>query len=504
MAADRVVVTLPVDKAGLVENGATSGRMIVFLKSERSPERGDPADGPFFRDPQPIMSVAVTGLQPGVAVSFDQSTVAWPSGIDALQGGFVAQAVFKRSRDEGAIHAAGNLISKPIEITLSADRDDVVEIELQKAIEPLNLPKSKTVVEIDEPSPLLTRAIGRVVRHRAAVVLPHGYHDPDFPRRMWPTIYIIPGFGGRMTIAADTERLLAMPHSETTVPQGVYVVLDPEGPFGHHGFADSVVNGPRGAALVQELIPLIEDRFRVIRQSEARLLTGHSSGGWSSLWLQLTNPDVFGGCWSSAPDPVDFSAFGQCNLYRDDNLFVDPEGAERSSYRRPVGPMERVLMTVGEEIGMEHAIDPNGGSGQQWDAWNAMFSMPNSATGMPKRLADPESGVINHRVVNETWSAYDISRLIESRWKTLSPVLANKVHVLVGDRDNFYLERAVKKFKDKIDLLRSALAGEAQPHVGTGFIEIIPDATHDTIAVIARGRFALGMREHLKRHGFCD
>ena len=199
-----------------------------------------------------------------------------------------------------------------------------------------------------------------------------------------------------------------------------------------------------------------------MKRPEARLLTGHSSGGWSSLWLQLTNPDFFGGCWSSSPDPVDFSAFQVSDLYADANLYTDKDGEERGSFRRAVGPMEKVLMTAREEMGMERAIDPNGGSGQQWDAWFAMFSPPDERTGMPRRLADPETGVIDHALVNESWSGYDIARLIERRWGKLGPVLNDKVHLVVGSADSFYLERAVKRLKAKIDVLRGEIC-EAQP-----------------------------------------
>ncbi|NBU42152.1 MAG: hypothetical protein EBS51_15415, partial [Planctomycetia bacterium] len=378
------------------------------------------------------------------------------------------------------------------------------EITLGGAIAAPELAASGDIAWIDEPSPMLTRALGRAVRHRAAVVFPPGYHDVNHPRRVWPTVYVIPGFGGRMTSALEIARLLHAPGATATLPQAVHVVLDPEGPFGHHGFADSVMNGPRGAALVQELVPLLEDRYRLVRAPEARLLTGHSSGGWSSLWLQLTNPDFFGGCWSSSPDPVDFSAFQQNDLYADASLFTDAEGDERASFRRPVGPMEKVLMTVREEMGMEHAIDPTGGSGQQWDAWCAMFGVPD-ASGSPRRLCDPASGTIDRALVRDAWSSYDIARLVERRWTRLDPVLHGKVHLLVGERDSFYLERAVKRLKAKIEALRAATAEPgATVASGDGFIEVLPEATHDTAAVVARGRFALGMREHLKRHGLGD
>ena len=505
-AADRIVVRVPESVQGALAAGPVSGRMVVFLKSSRCREHGEPASGPFFSDPQPILSRSVVGLRAGaeIEVSGDGMS-AWPGPIDGLEGSFQVQAVFKRSRDEGGVLAPGNLVGEPVDVTLKADADDTVELSIDRAIPALPSGSSREIAWIDEPSPMLTRALGRLVRHRAAVVFPPDYHDVNHPRRIWPTIYVIPGFGGRMTAAQEIARLMAMPKSEALLPQAVHVVLDPEGPFGHHGFADSVMNGPRGAALVKELIPMLESRYRLVASPEARLLTGHSSGGWSSLWLQLTNPEFFGGCWSSSPDPVDFSAFQLSDLHRDGNLYTDAEGAERGSFRRPVGDMEKVLMTVREEIGMERAIDPTGGSGQQWDAWQAMFGVPDATGSMPRRLADPSTGAIDHALVRDFWSAYDISRVVEKRWARLDPVLRAKVHVLVGDRDNFYLERAVRRLADKIDALRAATDSDAPRAQGPdGCIEILPDATHDSAAAIARGRFALGMRAHLKRNGLGD
>ena len=503
-AEDAVVVRMPAETAASLPAGPSAGRLVVFLKSTRCREAGDPSEGPFFTDPQPILSVPVAGLAPGGEVRLAGDAVAWPGPIDGFRGTFDVQAVFKRNRQDASILAPGNVVSEVVRVDLDPSKDDRIELSLKAAVPPVQLPESPDLVLIDEPSSMLTRALGRPTSHRAVVVLPPGYHDVNHARRMWPTIYMIPGFGGGLRAAAEIRRLMAMPGAASSVPQAVHVVLDPNGPFGHHGFADSVMNGPRGAALVQELIPALEERFRLVRTPEARLLTGHSSGGWSSLWLQLTNPDFFGGCWSSAPDPVDFSAFQQNDLFRDANLFTDGQGEERASFRRPVGSLEKVLMTVREEMGMEHAIDPAGGSGQQWDAWFAMFGTPDPATGMPARLADPASGAIDRKLVEDAWSSYDMARLVERRWNRLWPVLRDKVRLVVGDRDDFYLERAVRRFKEKVETLRSATQAEPAAGKPSGFIEIVPEATHGTMAAIARGRFALDMREHLKRHGLGD
>ena len=500
-AEDSVTVRLSADVAASVTPGPSAGRLVLFFKSTRCRERGDPSDGPFFSDPQPILSVPVAGLAAGGEVRLAEDATAWPGPMDGFSGSFDVQAVFKRNRQDGAVRAPGNLVSEVVRVTFDPGKDEACTLDLRSAIPDVQLPESASVALIDEASPILTRATGRLVRHRAAVVLPPGYHDVTHPRRMWPTIYVIPGFGGGIEAAAEALRLLSLPGAANSLPQAVHVVLDPAGPFGHHGFADSVMNGPRGAALVQELVPMLEQRFRLVRKPEARLLTGHSSGGWSSLWLQLTNPDFFGGCWSSAPDPVDFSAFQQNDLYRDANLFEDADGEPRGSFRRPVGPFEKVLMTVRDEIGMEHAIDPSGGSGQQWDAWQAMFGTPDPSTGMPARLADPSSGTLNRALVEESWSSYDITRLVERRWIALWPVLRDKVRLLVGDRDEFYLERAVRRLKEKVQVLRSVTESDPGSAKPTGFIEIVPEATHGSMAAIARGRFAIDMREHLKRHG---
>src|SRR5262249_40090255 len=150
------------------------------------------------------------------------------------------------------------------------------------------------LVEIE--SKLLTDFHRRPTRLRAGVVLPTSYErDRD---RKYPVVYEVPGFGGRHTMALDPAR-------HRTYRGGmdrIHVWLDPTCHHGHHVFADSANNGPYGQALVRELIPAIEKRFRTAGKG-GRLVTGHSSGGWSSLWLQITYPDVFNGCWSTAPDP---------------------------------------------------------------------------------------------------------------------------------------------------------------------------------------------------------
>src|SRR3546814_8027326 len=74
----------------------------------------------------------------------------------------------------------------------------------------------------------------------------------------------------------------------------IWVILDHHIATGTHEFADSANNGPWGAALTTEAIPALEAEYRMDARASGRFLNGHSSGGWSTLWLQVAYPKVFG------------------------------------------------------------------------------------------------------------------------------------------------------------------------------------------------------------------
>ena len=99
------------------------------------------------------------------------------------------------------------------------------------------------------------------------------------------------------------------------MPPMIWVFLDHSSATGTHEFADSVNNGPWGKALTRELIPRLEKSYRMDGRASGRFLTGHSSGGWSTLWLQTRYPKLFGGTWSTSPDSSDFHDFTGVDLY---------------------------------------------------------------------------------------------------------------------------------------------------------------------------------------------
>jgi hypothetical protein len=234
----------------------------------------------------------------------------------------------------------------------------------------------------------------------------------------------------------------------------LYVVLDPSCRHGHHVFADSANNGPCGRALVEEFIPALEKRFRAVGKPQGRFVTGHSSGGWSSLWLQVTYPDTFNGVWSTAPDPVDFRDFQKINLYRAGvNMFRDETGRPRPLARRDGEP---VLWYKGFSD-MEEVM----GHGGQLASFEAVFSA-RGPDGRPRRLWDRKTGAVDRQVA-KGWEKYDIRLVLERNWKRLAPKLAGKLHVYMGADDTFYLEGATVLLKEALKKLGSDAKVELFP-----------------------------------------
>ncbi|MDX2016823.1 MAG: alpha/beta hydrolase-fold protein [Planctomycetota bacterium] len=472
-------------KAAGVEPADAKGRLVVFIIGPGSKLAAgtDPIDGPFWDDPQPLFGVDVASFAQPATV--DDRATSFPIAPGALKpGDYVAQARFDRFRaDSDWKREPGNLFSAPVKFTIAQGARADVKLTLTEVVKPDTRQRQAEVVSVE--SKLVSdfhSGQGKPVTLRAAVSKPLNYD----PTRKYPAVYVVPGFGGNHLSGA---RELGMGPATAALRQHAFVIgLDPESGNGHTLFADSDVNGPRGRALIEELIPAIEARFPLIREPSARVLRGHSSGGWSTLWLALTYPETFGACWSSAPDPVSFEAFQSVNIYSDEN-FYQAGGVEHVSYRKN----GKDLMTIRQESGGEHVLGPDFTSGQQWASWMAVFG-PAASPGNPAKLFDPVTGAID-RAVAEKFAKYDITRLVKASPEKYAPLFARSVHLVVGDQDNFFLERGVAKLKAVTDTL-------ARDKDATGYVKVVPGFDHGTIFGSAELRqFPLEILAHFRARG---
>jgi S-formylglutathione hydrolase FrmB len=281
---------------------------------------------------------------------------------------------------------------------------------------------------------------------QASVVLPPSYGKSKLQR--YPTVYSIHGYGAdHLSNLRDVPNMLqAMRDGKR--PEMIYVYLNAHNSMGHHVFADSVNNGPWGSALVKEFIPYLEKQFRMDARASGRFLTGHSSGGWSSLWVMVTHPDFFAGTWSTSPDPVDFRNFTGPDItrYPPQNAYTNDAGRDYNLVR--MGGKE--LMTVRQYAQQEMVQGHYGG---QFASFNAVFS-PKGPDGQPMMLFDPATGRIDPFVQKE-WEKYDISRMLRTNWRTLGPKLRGKLHIIVGTADTFHLDEPVRLLDAELEKLNS-------------------------------------------------
>lgn len=302
------------------------------------------------------------------------------------------------------------------------------------------------------PSALLSDFLGRETVIEAGVVQP-----ADFRRgERIPVVYHVHGFGGSYRSAWGRRQDVQEGMDSGRYPRMLHVYLDARCPLGHHVFADSVNTGPWATALVEEFIPALEQEYGVLGGAQGRFLTGHSSGGWSTLWLQVAHPDIFNGTWPTAPDPVDFRDFTGVDIYSWDNAYVDPAGEEIPLMRRD-GEWVR---TIREFVARE--LEQQGEYGGQFASFDAVFG-PRGEDGRPKPLFDWESGAIDPEVARY-WERYDIKLVLERRWESLGPKLAGKLHVYCGTADTFRLEGAVLLLQEAL----AELGSDAQFHLAEG------------------------------------
>jgi hypothetical protein len=445
-----------VNRDNAVPAGTLSARVYVFLG--RGESILEPRFGPSWFSPQPFFAVDVDNWAPDQTVRIDARADGFPTSLDTLKpGSYAIQAVVRLNRDTHRIgNGEGNAYGPVIRAELDPRRSGRIELRVDRLVEPRIFPSTDRIKLVELPSPILSAFHHRPIKHRAAVILPDNLDDGPAARKV-PVLYIIPGFGG--------DHFMVRRYSDSSrfaiAKDFIRVLLDPDCGTGHHVFADSAVNGPRGTALVEELIPYIERKYPALADPRARLLHGHSSGGWSSLWLQITHPDFFGGTWSTSPDPVDFRDFQRINIYAPgENMFRD-----RAGNRRPIARSgETPTLFYDSFSRMDDVI----GWGGQLGSFEAVFS-PIDHAGRPQKLWNRESGAIEPEVAR-AWERYDIRLVLKRDWRTLGPKLRGKLHVIMGGRDTFYLEGAV-------GLLKQSLAELGSDAV----VEVVANRDHSTL-----------------------
>ena len=187
----------------------------------------------------------------------------------------------------------------------------------------------------------------------------------------------------------------------------------------------------------------------------------------------MTYPQIFGGTWSTSPDPSDFHDFTGPDLYAAHaNVYRKPDGGEWPIMRAD----GKVVVTLEQLARLEQVLGPYGG---QLSSFEWVFS-PKGASGAPEPMFDRATGDVNPAVVGYWRDHYDLAHLVEEKWATQGALLKGRIHLIVGTADTFYLDQSARLFEARLNKLG------ADPH----FI-YLPGRTHFDLYQVGDDRMGL-------------
>lgn len=466
---------------------AQDGRLLLMLaNNDTSEPRFQINDGP---KAQLVFGIDVDGMKPGEEVAVDATAFGFPirSLGDVPPGRYFVQALINRyetftlktghtiklppDRGEGQQWNSkpGNFFSKPVAIEFDPQQTNGIRIVMDQEIPAVAEPReTKYIKHIRIKSERLSEFWGRPMYLGAHVLVPEGFDE--HPEARYPLMvfhgHFTSDFGGFSETAPEPDmdttdysdrfgiygykKIQALEAynfyrqwTSRDFPRFLIVEIQHANPYYDDSYAVNSANlGPYGDAIMHELIPEIERRFRGIGEGWARFTYGGSTGGWEALAVQMFYPDDFNGCFAACPDPIDFRAYCLVDIYKDRNAYwydTDYKKLPRPSHRNYLG---HIQSTMQESNYFELALGSHSRSGQQWDIWEAVYS-PQGDDGYPKRIFNKETGDIDREVASYWRESYDLRHILQRDWTKLGPKLKGKIHIYCGDMDNYYLNNAV-------------------------------------------------------------
>ncbi|MFC1477368.1 alpha/beta hydrolase-fold protein [candidate division KSB1 bacterium] len=453
----------------------TSGRFILMLSKTR---RFSPSE-----TGTPVFGLNIDDLDPGEKAFLDETVLGYP--VKSLKnlpaGNYYVQCylnvytTFERSdghvvklhMDQGEgqswRRSPGNLFSNVDSLYFDPEAGNTIDIVLNNVIPPIPpYEDTEWVKHVKIQSDLLTEFWGQPMHITANILLPKGYYE--HPNARYPVLYRQGHFPrGNPGFREDPNSRQYQQWMAEDMPRFIQVTIDHACPYYDDSYGVNSENcGPYGDAIVEELIPEVERRFRAIGKPYGRVLTGGSTGGWISIAMQVWYPDFFGGTWTFYPDQVDFRKYQIVNIYDDKNAyFFESEWTKvpRPSNRNTDG---NIRFTMEQENLKEEVLGDRYRSGGQWAIWNAVFA-PVADDGYPKPIWDPLTGEIDHETAQWAMEHFDIRYYLEKNWSTVGPKLIGKIHVYCGRMDNYYLNEACYLLEEFLESTQNPYyAGEFQ------------------------------------------
>ncbi|MGH8221575.1 MAG: hypothetical protein ACREQZ_01250 [Woeseiaceae bacterium] len=495
-----------------------TGRLVLVFSpgGEQEPRQQVTWDA----DAIPFFGVDVEDWEPGEKQVIDRKAFGFPirSLDDLPAGGYRVQAMLNRyetftrsdgwalslppDQGEGQVWSRkpGNLYSKPQPVRIERRRGGRVSIVLDQKIppvEPFEKKENEYVRYLHIRSERLSKFWGRDMYLGAWVRLPRGFeqhpearyplviahgHFPAEPfgfRDTPPDPDLKPEYSKRFRLEGYNriqQEYAWQSHQDwitTGFPRVLLVEIQHPTPYYDDSYAvNSANNGPFGDAIQYELIPAIEKRFRGLGTGWSRFVYGGSTGGWEAMAVQMFYPDDYNGAWIACPDPIDFQHYVLVDIYKDKNAYFTPNPYKRTPRPAHRNWLGQVDTTIEEQNLYELTLGTHGRSGDQWDAWESVYS-PVGPDGYPRRIWDRLTGEVDPITAAYWREHYDLAHMLRRDWATLGPKLRGKLRIYTGDMDNYFLNNAVygvEEFLKNADPPADAVIeyGDRQEHCWNG------------------------------------
>ena len=480
------------------------GRLLLLIAKDGTREPRFQVSATSLSSAQ-IFGIDVEGVKGGDEHTFDSGVLGYP--IESLTGlppgEYTVQALLHKyetfrlatghtvklpmDRGEGQqwSQAPGNLYSAPQKVRWEGAGGTPIRFAIDRVIPPMKEPgDTKYVKHVRIRSDLLSKFWGRDMFLGAHVLLPEGFDahpDARYPliinhghvpadlgnwRETPPDPNVKCEYSDRFQLDCYNriQQQAAYDFYKEWIgpefPRVLVIEIQHANPYYDDSYAVNSANlGPYGDAIMKELVPHIESKFRGIGAGWARATYGGSTGGWEALAVQMFYPDDFNAAYAACPDPIDFRAFTVVDIYKDANAYW-AEGpfmkVPRPGHRNYLGHIQATLEQMNR---MEVVLGTKTRSGQQWDIWEAVYS-PQGPDGYPARIWDKRTGAIDRKVAEYWKEHYDLSWILRRDWnRGLGKKLEGKIHLYVGDMDNYYLNNAVYLVEEFLESARDPAYG---------------------------------------------
>jgi S-formylglutathione hydrolase FrmB len=284
---------------------------------------------------------------------------------------------------------------------------------------------------------LTANPLGDPHRRPLYVYTPPAYEAES--ERRFPTVYVIQGLTGQLDMWRNRKAFAPNPleavddwFAHDGSAQAIVAFVDAWTSLGGSQFVDSPATGRYHTYLCEEVVPLVDARYRTLPDAAHRGIAGKSSGGYGAMVTPMLRPDLFGGLATHAGDAL----FEVC--YAPD--FREAARALRDEYD---GSYDAFWTSLRERPGRPKPTD-----GVLLNVWcmAACYSAdPDGTVRLPFEVA-------TGRVIPaiwERWLDWDPVRMVERHDEALRGMRA--IWIDAGRSDDFYLDLGAQAFHAELE-----------------------------------------------------